>query len=162
MQARLEARARVTGAHALLVAVLVQQPRGVQIERVALPPGRQPFQRPPPQRTETPQVRSRRTEAREEAREGGLTRHPADAEQLRHQGIPPEIGHVRELARLAQQTMHESQRLLPRRERVVRLRQAVRQGRRQPLAPPGAVQPGPERRRARVRTELLPGELHGD
>src|ERR1039458_2929408 len=101
MQTGLEAEPRVAGAHAVLMTVLVQQPRRIEIERVAALARGQPVQTPSPQRTETRQVFSRRSETTEETRQGRGTGDPLNAEHLWHHRITPKISDMRELARLA-------------------------------------------------------------
>jgi hypothetical protein len=56
MQTRLESLLGIAHGHALLMAVLVQQARGIQIQGVAFVAAGQPIQAPPPQGTETTQI----------------------------------------------------------------------------------------------------------
>ena len=76
--------------------------------------------------------------------------------------VAPQIGDVGEFARVAQQPVHERQRLFQREELVVGSRQRVRQGGGQTLTPIQPMPPAPEQRAARVRGKLLLGELDGD
>src|SRR5678816_3165300 len=99
MQTRLDAVRRVACFHALLMTVLVQQPRRIQVERIASGSRRELLQTPPPQRPETPQVGPSGSEAREKTRQTRLAGHPPYTQQFWCQRIAPNIGHVRELAR---------------------------------------------------------------
>ena len=67
-----------------------------------------------------------------------------------------------EFLRAEQQALDETEHLGVRAERVVGDRFRVRQAARDPLAPAAKVQERPERRRARVRAQLLVGELDLD
>jgi len=89
MQTRLESLPGVTDRHAFLMAVLVQEPRRIQVQRAAIFGAGQSVQTPMPQRTETPQIGPRRIKTLEESGERRLAGHPAHADQLRHHRIAP-------------------------------------------------------------------------
>jgi hypothetical protein len=71
-----------------------------------------------------------------------------DPQQFGRERIAPQMGDVGELARLAQQSVHEGQGFFHWQEFVVGKRQRMRQRRRQTLAPIQRTQPAPERRGA--------------
>jgi hypothetical protein len=162
VQTRLESRPRVTDGHALLMAVLVQEPRRIQVQRVTFPGAGQPIQAPVPESPETAQILPRRIKLLEEAREHGLAGDAAHAQQLGRDRIAAQIGHMRELARVTQQAVEESQRLFDRQQVIVGQRQSVRQRLRESLDPLAPPHPTPERGAARVRTEALLRKANGD
>jgi hypothetical protein len=86
-----------------------------------------------------------------ETRQHRLTGDAGDPEQFRHERVATQIGNVRELARVAQQSVHEGQRLFQGQQFVVGKRQRMRQRTGQTLAPIQRPQPTPEQGTARVR-----------
>jgi hypothetical protein len=92
-----------------------------------------------PQTAETAQVGSSRIESLKEAGQSRLTGYSAHPEQLWHDRIAAQIGHVGELARVTQQVMDKGQSFLDRQQMIVRYGQGVRQNppqRLDPLAAP--------------------------
>ena len=67
-----------------------------------------------------------------------------------------------QLLRAAEQALHKAEHFRDRAQRVARDRRGVRQTTCDQFAPTGFVQERPERRRPRVRAELLVGELDFD
>jgi hypothetical protein len=120
------------------------------------------MQTPPPERPEAAQVAARRGEPLEKSRQHRLAGHPLDPQQFRHQWIAAQIGNMGELARVAQQSVHEGQRLFQRQQLVVGKRRRMRQRGGQGFAPIQRMQPGPEQSAARVRGKLLIREADGD
>jgi len=145
MQARLESPLGITDGHPRLMAIFVQQPRRIQIQRVTFLAAGQPVQTPAPQRTETAQIGARRIKTLKEPRERRLARHPAHADQIGHHRITTQVSHVGQLARITQQAVHEGQRLFHRQEFIVGKWQGLRQRCRQKLVPAQGAQPTPER-----------------
>lgn len=89
MQTWLETLPRVTHGDAMLMAVLMQEPGGVEIERVTFFAAGQPHHAPLPEPAKAAQMDRRGVETRKKPRERRLAGHPPDAEQLRHQRITP-------------------------------------------------------------------------
>ena len=152
----------VTALHPFLFAVLVQEPRGIQIQRVAFLLAGQPIQSPRPERTKATQVVARRSEPLEEARQHRLAGHARDAQEFGHERIAAQIGDMGELARVTQESVPEGQRLFEWQEFVIGQRQRMRQRGGQTLAPIQRPQPALEHGAARVRGKLLIGEVNGD
>jgi hypothetical protein len=147
---------------AFLVAVLVEQARRVQVHRVALGFAGQSVQRPREERPEAREILPRAGEALEETRERRLARHPLDPQQGRHHRIAPQVGHVGEFLRPTEQALDETEHLGQRAQCVVGGRLRMRQAPGDHFAPATLLQERPKRRSARVRAELLVGELDLD
>ncbi len=162
MQTRLESLFGVPHGHALLMPVLMQQARGVQVQRVTTWATGQPIQTPAPEGTEAPQVGPRTREALKEPREHRLAGDAFDAQQRGHQRIAPQISHLGELARVAKQPVDKGQRFLDGQQVIVG--RGPRVGKRigQRLDPVQRPEPAPEGGAARVRGKPLVGELNGD
>jgi len=86
MQARLVAQARVTGEHALLMAVLMKQTGAVEVQRVAAAQARQPPHGPIPERGEGALIDPRMPEKREKTGERRLTGDLLDPRSRRNIG----------------------------------------------------------------------------
>ena len=151
MQAGLDALLGVAAFDAFLLAVLVQEPRGIQIQRVAVLLAGQPIHAPMPERTEAAQVVARRGEPLEETRQHRLTGHARDAQEFRHERIAAQIGDVGELACVTQQPVHEGQRLFEWQQFVVGQRQRMRQRGGKIFARIQRLEPTPEQRTPCVR-----------
>src|ERR1035437_10275804 len=159
MQAGLGAEAGVADRDAVLMTVLVEQARRVQVERVAFAFAGQFFHRPAEEWAKAREVFAGAGEALKETRERRLAGHAFDAEQLRHHRIAPQVGDVRELLGPTEQALHKAEHFGQRRERVVRGRLGVRQALRHQLAPAALVQERPKRRCPGVRAGLLGGAI---
>jgi hypothetical protein len=129
--AGLQTFAGVANPHAFLMAILVQQGKRIQIQRVALGSFRQFFQRPTVQARHP--LRRPTTAAREEARERRLTRDRFDPEHLGHRRIVRQMCDPRQLVRPAQDAADEPKRGVAR-IIGVRARRRMRQHRPQLLA----------------------------
>jgi hypothetical protein len=162
MQTGFDSLFGVTARHPFLLAVLVQQPCGIQIQRVTFLVAGEPVQTPLPKWTKAAQVVSRRGESLEKARQHRLAGDARDAQKFRRERIAPQIRDVGELARVTEQPVHEGQRLFDRQQFVVGPRQRLRQHSGQTLTPSLRTQPAPEHGAARVRGKLLIGEADGD
>jgi len=114
------------------------------------------------QRPEASEVLPGAGEALEETRERRLARHPFDPEQCGHHRIAAQVSEVGEFLRAAQQALDKTEHLRQRTQRVVGGRLRVRQATRDQFPPATLRQERPERRGARVRAELLIGELDLD
>jgi hypothetical protein len=143
-QTRLESLPGVTDGHARLMAVLIQQSRRIQVQRITRRDAGQPVLPPRPQRSEAPQLGRRRIETLEETRQPRRTGDAFDPDPFRNQGVAPQTGHRGQLAGVTEQAVHESQRLFQRQEVVAGLRQPMWQSGGQPLAPIHPRQPTPE------------------
>ena len=117
---------------------------------------------PGEERTEAREILPRAGEALEETGEGRLAGHALDPEQRGHHRIAPQVGQVGEFLRAAEQALHKAEHFGERAQGVVRDRRRVRQATCDQFAPTAFVQERPERRRPRMRTELLVGELDLD
>lgn len=126
----LQPLAGVAHAHAFLMAVLVEQGKRIQIQRVALAPRRQILQCPAVQTGQ--RLPGAAAAPREEARQRRLARDRLDAEHLRHRRIVRQMRHAGELVRPAQDPADKTQRGVARIVRV-RTRRRVRQHRPQLL-----------------------------
>ena len=115
-----------------------------------------------PERPEAPQVVARRSKLLKEPRQRRLAGHPRNAQQFRHQRIAPQIGDVRQLAGVAEQTVQAGQRLFDGEQTIIGSWQPVRQGGGQLGHEPGRLQPAPEHRAARVRRQPLLRKADGD
>ena len=144
------------------MAVLVEQARAVEIQAVAFLAGFDTLDAPLPQRPEAALVPARRVEHREEARQGALARYPLDAGDGGHHRIAPQIGHMGEFFRTAEQSLNEGHRLVDGLDGVVALRQAVRQQLPESADKAAGMQEPPEHRAARVRAEFPVGKADGD
>src|ERR1035438_10525762 len=100
MQTGLDPLPGIPARHARLLAVLVQPPRGIQIQRVTFLRAGQPIQAPMPERTKATQIVSRRSEPLKETRQHRLTGDARDAQQFRRERIAPQIGTPCTLIRL--------------------------------------------------------------
>lgn len=111
MQARFGSNPGVADLDAFLLAVLVEQPRRVEVQGVALAFARQLLHPPRKQRPETGEVLPRPGEALEKPCERRLARHPLDPEQRRHHRITTQVGALGEFLRAAEQPLHKTENL---------------------------------------------------
>jgi len=89
--------------------VLVQQPGRIQIQRVTVGPGTEPFQPPTPERTEGREILARRSEVLEEAAEGRLTGDALNGQQRSQHHVTAQVGDVGELFGPGQNPRQEPQ-----------------------------------------------------
>ena len=83
--------------HPILLSILMQQARRVQIQCIASRTAGQTLQTPSKQPAKTAQIASRTGEPLEKSRQGRLARHPLDPQHLRHHRVAPQVCHVRQL-----------------------------------------------------------------
>src|SRR2546425_1254564 len=112
MQTRLVPQTRVTHLHPFLMAVLVQQPGRIQVQRITAGPGAKPLQSPAPERTKGRQILSRRSETLEEPAESRLAGDAGNSQERSQQYITAQVGHVRQLLGSGQNARYKPQAIL--------------------------------------------------
>jgi hypothetical protein len=135
MEAWLEAQTGVTHFDAFLVAVLVEQRGGVQVEGVTLAAQRQALHRPAPQRHKAGETLAQAAKTGKEARQGRLARHAPQLQHLGQDRVAPQPRHAREPIGPRHDPRHEPQGDFHRSQRI-RARWSLRQGSCQELAYP--------------------------
>ena len=106
MQAGRGPQSGLAEGHTFLGAVLVEAAGGIQVQCIAAGSGRQPFQTPAPERSESGEIQGRGIEALEEAAQGRPTGDAGHGDETGKHHVTTEMGDVSQLSGTGKEVTH--------------------------------------------------------